>query len=387
MDMHGPTMTLPALQPTYAPFPFELASGRNDRVFDAEGQPWLDFYGGHCVASTGHCHPAVVEAVRAQAGELLFYSTAGKLRIREEAAEALVAFAKGMASVFFCNSGAEANETALKLALQLTGRKRLAGVQGGWHGRSTLALSVTDDVPLHQGLESVLHHARMLPFGDEAALEAVDFGELAAVILEPVQSMAGCRVHPTSWLKRLREKCTAAGTFLIFDEVQTGFGRLGHPFAFHAFGVQPDLVTCAKGIASGVPMGAVLFTAPVAQSIKPGMLGSTFGGGPLACAALLATLRVIRDEGLCARATVLEARLRSGLQGSVVTSVSGQGLLLGLHAGPAAGALKAHLLARRILVGGSHDPAVLRLMPPLTLEDASVEAFLEAVHAFSPVGV
>ncbi len=379
-------MTHPALQPTYAPFPFELVSGRNDAVFDTEGNAWLDFYGGHCVASTGHSHPTVVKAIQAQAETLLFYSTAGKLRIREEAAEALVAFAAGMASVFFCNSGAEANESALKLALQLTGRKRLAAVQGGWHGRTTLALSVTDDAPLHQGLETVLHHARLLPFGDAAALEAVDFSELAAVILEPVQSMAGCRVHPLGWLRKLREKCTAAGTLLIFDEVQTGFGRLGHPFAFHAFGVQPDFVTCAKGIASGVPMGALLMSEGVAAQVKPGMLGSTFGGGPLACAALLATLKVIYEEGLCDRAARLESRLRTGLQGSGIQAVTGQGLLLGLHVGGGAKALKDHLLQRRILVGGSHDPAVLRLMPPLTLRDAAVDQFLDAVHAFSLVG-
>ncbi|HJW32064.1 MAG TPA: aspartate aminotransferase family protein [Holophagaceae bacterium] len=380
-------MSLPALQPTYAPFAFEMASASGDVIQDTEGRAWLDFYGGHCVASTGHCHPAVVEAIQAQAGKLLFYSTAGKLGIREQAAEALVSFATGMASVFFCNTGAEANESALKLALQLTGRKRLAAVQGGWHGRSLLALSVTDDAPLHQGLESVLHHARMLPFGDQAALETVDFSELAAVILEPIQSMAGCRVHPLGWLRKLREKCTASGTLLIFDEVQTGFGRLGHPFAFHAFGVRPDLVTCAKGIASGVPMGALLMSESVAGQVKTGMLGSTFGGGPLACAALLATLKVIADEQLCQRAGALEMKVRTGLQGSVVQAVTGQGLLLGLQAGAAAKALKDHLFERRILVGSSHDPATLRLMPPLTLSDASVEAFLEAVHAFSPLAV
>ncbi len=380
-------MTLPALQPTYAPFAFEMASASGDFIQDTEGQAWLDFYGGHCVASTGHCHPAVVAAIQAQAGQLLFYSTAGKLGIREQAAEALVAFAAGMASVFFCNTGAEANESALKLALQLTGRKRLAAVQGGWHGRSLLALSVTDDAPLHQGLESVLHHARMLPFGDQAELETVDFSELAAVILEPIQSMAGCRVHPMGWLRKLREKCTAAGTLLIFDEVQTGFGRLGHPFAFHAFGVKPDLVTCAKGIASGVPMGALLMSESVAEQVRPGMLGSTFGGGPLACAALLATLKVIAEEQLCQRAGALEMKVRTGLQGSVVQAVTGQGLLLGLQVGSVAKALKDHLFARHILVGSSHDPAVLRLMPPLTLSDGSVETFLEAVHAFSPLAV
>lgn len=376
----------PALMPTYAPFPFELVKGVGDRVFDAEGGEWIDFYGGHCVASTGHCHPAVVAAIQAQAAELIFYSTAGKMKIRVEAAQALVDFS-GMASVFFCNSGAEANESALKLALQLTGKPRLASVQGGWHGRTMLALSVTDDAPLHKGLETALPFAAQLPFGDEEALAAADFSQWAAVILEPVQSMAGCRVHPRAWLQKLREKCTQSGTLLIFDEVQTGFGRLGAPFAAQAFDVQPDLITCAKGIASGVPMGALLFSERVAAKVKPGMLGSTFGGGPLACAALLATLQVIQSEGLCDRAIQLESRIREGLKGSIVSSVSGKGLLLGLHAGAHAAALKAELLASHLLVGGSHDPEVLRLMPPLTLRDASVDALLVAIHSFSSTAV
>jgi acetylornithine/succinyldiaminopimelate/putrescine aminotransferase len=379
-------MTLPALMPTYAPFPFVMDRGEGDRVFDAEGGAWLDFYGGHCVASTGHGHPTVVAAIQAQTSKLLFYSTAGRLAIREQAAQALVDFS-GLASVFFCNSGAEANESALKLALQLTGKPRLAAVQGGWHGRTLLALSVTDDAPLHAGLESVLPYALSLPFGDVAALEAADFSEVAAVILEPVQSMAGCRVHPLPWLHRLREKCTASGSLLIFDEVQTGFGRLGAPFAAQAFRVQPDLITCAKGIASGVPMGALLLSEAVASQVKPGMLGSTFGGGPLACAALLATLQVIETEHLCHRAAALGARIRMALKGTAVTAVSGEGLLLGLHAGEYAKALKAHLFENRILAGGSHDPAVLRLMPPLTLREESVDALLAAIHNFAPASV
>ncbi|MBK8725674.1 MAG: aspartate aminotransferase family protein [Holophagaceae bacterium] len=374
----------PALLPTYAPFPFTLASGAGDRVFTTDGEAYWDFYGGHCVASTGHSHPAVVAALAAQAAELIFYSTAGELRVRNEAAEALVAFAQGSgtASVFFCNSGAEANENALLLAAKLTGRTSFAAFQGGWHGRTLLARSVSDDPKLHAGLKERLAPTAWLPFGDEAILQSVDFTGTAAVIVEPIQSMSGIRTAPASFFRALREKCTASGTLLIFDEVQTGVGRLGKPFAAEFYGVRPDFITSAKGLASGVPIGALLMTADIAAQVKAGDLGSTFGGGPLAAAALLATLQVIQDEGLMARATACAARLREGLQGSVVSKVRGEGLLLGLEAGAEAAALKRHLEHRHILVGASTDPAVLRLMPPLNLSDAALDALLTATHAF-----
>ena len=375
---------VPALLPTYAAYPFPIVRGEGDRVFDAQGKAYLDWYGGHCVCVTGHGHPAVVEAVARQAGTLLFYSTAARLPVRDEAAEALVAFAPAaLASVFFCNSGAEANENALKVAMLLTGRRRLASFEGGWHGRSLLCLSVTDDPKLTKPFQSLLVPGLQLPWGDEAALEAADLSDVAAVILEPVQSMAGVRSAPLAWLRKLRQKCTEQGALLVFDEVQTGMGRLGAPFAAQAFGVTPDLLTCAKGLASGVPMGALLMTEDVARALRPGDLGSTFGGGPLACAALLATLKVLAAEGLPERALRVEAQLRARLAASVVTEVRGAGLLLGLNAGAHAAALKAHLLARGILVGGSHDPAVLRLMPPLNVADASVDALVDAVHAFA----
>ena len=371
---------VPALLPTYAPFPFVLARGEGDRVFDDRGGAWSDFYGGHCVCGTGHGHPAVVEAIAAQAKSLAFYSAAGDLPIRHEAAARLTAFA-GMDSVFFCNSGAEANEAALKVAIQLTGRKKIGAFEGAFHGRTLLALSATDEAGLQAPLEGLLVPVARLPFGDEDGLEAADFSQLAAVIVEPIQSMAGVRTAEAAWLRALRGKCDAGGALLIFDEVQTGMGRLGAPFAAQAYGVRPDLLTTAKSLASGVPMGAVLMTEAVARALKPGDLGSTFGGGPLACAALLATLQVVEREGLMARALEAESILRDQLAGTVVRAVRGKGLLLGLETADAA-ALKAHLFQRRILIGGSKDPAVLRLMPPLTITDASLAALVEAVHTF-----
>ena len=376
------TAPIPALLPTYAPYPFPLVRGEGDRVFDDAGQAWWDFYGGHCVCATGHSHPAVVKAVADQAATLLFYSAAAALPVRDEAAERITAFS-GMDSVFFCNSGAEANENALKLALLLTGRKHLGAFDGGWHGRTLLALSVTDDPKITQPYADQLVPTLRIPFGDLVALAAADFSDVAGVIVEPIQSMAGIKTASREWFQALRAKCDASGTLLIFDEIQTGMGRLGTPFAAQFYGVRPDFMTSAKGLASGVPMSALLMTAEVAAKLKGGDLGSTFGGGPLACAALIATVEAITTEGMLANAAAAAASLRQELAGSVVTEVLGEGLLLGLRCAHAA-ALKKHLLANHILVGGSSDPTVLRLMPPLNLSDEALDALIAAIHAFVP---
>ncbi len=388
--MHAPaqdvrmtaTTPIPALLPTYAPYPFPLVKGQGDRVFDDAGGAWWDFYGGHCVCATGHSHPAVVKAVADQAASLLFYSAAAALPVRDVAAERITAFS-GMDSVFFCNSGAEANENALKLALLLTGRKRLAAFDGGWHGRTLLALSVTDDPKITQPYGDHLVPTLRLPFGDLAALAAADFSDIAGIILEPIQSMAGIKTATRPWFEALRAKCDASGTLLIFDEIQTGMGRLGVPFAAQFYGVRPDFMTSAKGLASGVPMGALLMTTQVAAKLKGGDLGSTFGGGPLACAALIATVDAITGEGMMANAAKAAARLRQELAGSVVSEVLGEGLLLGLRSAHAA-ALKKHLLACHILVGGSGDATVLRLMPPLNLSSEALSALITAIQSFVP---
>ena len=376
-------LAVPALLPTYAPYPFPLLQGEGARVRDDAGREYLDFYGGHCVAATGHSHPKVVAALAEQAEALIFYSAAARLPVRDAAAQALVDFApERIASVFFCNSGAEANESALKLAVQLTGRARFTAFRGSFHGRTLLALSVTDSPSLKQGLEGLLAPVDFLSFGDCASLEAADLSHSAAVIVEPIQSMAGCSTASREWFQALAEKCRRQGALLIFDEVQTGMGRLGSPFAAQHYGVQPDLMTLAKGIASGVPMGALLMTAAIAHALKPGDLGSTFGGGPLACAALIATLEVIHGEGLMANAARQVGRIRAALADSCISEVRGEGLLLGLKAGAQAGALKKQLQAQGILVGGSSDLEVLRLMPPLTVSDAEVDALLSVIRDF-----
>jgi acetylornithine/succinyldiaminopimelate/putrescine aminotransferase len=274
----------------------------------------------------------------------------------------------------------------LKMAAKVTGRKRFASFVGGWHGRTALALSVTDDPPIRNPYDSLLPDPLELPFNDVEVLDSADFSSVAAVILEPIQSMAGVVEADPIWLKRLREKCKDAGALLIFDEIQTGFGRLGAPFAKDSYNVVPDLITCAKGIASGIPMGALLMSESVAERLGPGDLGSTFGGGPIACAALLATLQIIRDEGLMDRAITAEKKIKDGIRETVVRLIRGRGLLLGLDCDDRAKDLKSRLLKERILVGGSHDSTILRLLPPLTISDEAIEALVSAVRSFPGAG-
>ncbi len=367
----------PALFPSYKPFPMTIVRGEGDRVFDADGRAWVDLYGGHCVCSTGHCHPAVVQAIAKQASELLFYSAAGEIDIRARAAEGLIAFAGApMASVFFCNSGAEANENALKIAHQLTGRPQFAAFRGGWHGRSTLALSVTDDPKITDPHSALLAPCTVLEPNDPASLSA-DFSQVAAVILEPIQSMSGVHSFHPEFLRQLVAKAHAAGALVIFDEIQTGIGRLGASFAFQKWGIQPDMVTSAKGLASGVPMGATLMTEAVASELSPGALGSTFGGGPLACAALLATLQVMSEEGLPQKAIEAEALLRRELR----CAVRGEGLLLGLEVGPRSAEIADQLFDLGYLVGKSSEPGVLRLMPPLNVQPQHLGEFAKDLNS------
>lgn len=370
-----------ALLPTYIPFPFELSHGSGETIYSTDGTQYTDFYGGHCVVSTGHSHPHVVAAIAKQAGSLIFYSAAGFLKIRERAANDLVQFANWPeAQVFFCNSGAEANENALKLAHKISGKGILASCDGGWHGRSLACLAVTDDIKITEPYRSWLPSNRRLKFNDLADLAAADLSDVAAVIIEPIQSLNGIRVADFAYLKALRAKTTESGTLLIFDEIQTGVGRLGTPFAANFFDVQPDIITSAKGLASGVPIGALIISADCASAIKPGDLGSTFGGGPIACAALCATLEVITQEKLMQNAALIEQTLRTGLQGSGV-AVLGHGALLGLQHERAAD-LRAFLLQNHILSGASAKPDVLRLMPPLMCSQAAIAKLLNCIWTF-----
>lgn len=366
---------------TYAQLPLRLVSGQGARVQAADGREYWDLYGGHAVALLGHAHPRITAALAAQAGLLTFYSNVVPLDVRDAAAAALSEFApEPLKHVFFCNSGAEANENALNLALRQTGRRSIAALQGGFHGRTLLALAATDRPALHAGVEHVLCPTVRLPPNDPAALKQLG-EDVAAVIVEPVLSMAGVIELSAGFLAALRARCDEIGALLIYDEVQTGMGRLGRPMAAGRCGVLPDIVTLAKGLANGVPMGAVLLSGRVARRVGAGDLGTTFGGGPLACAALLAVLRVLREEGWIEHAARLGEYARENFPGPLVSEVRGSGCLLGLRVKRPPRDVQAHLLARGFIVGTSAAPDVVRLLPPLNTPLAAFEELRAVLQA------
>ena len=373
-----------ALLPVYAQLPVRPVRGEGSWLIDEAGQRWLDAYGGHAVAATGHCHPKVVAAIRAQAESLLFYSTALPLPIREQLATALIAHSpKPLTKVFFVNSGAEANENALHLARKLTGRQLFVSIEGGWHGRTAATLAVTDGEKYMAGARRAgLPLSKKVPWNDPAALLSAVDEQTAGVILEPVQGLQGARDLPVELLVAAREACDRTGALLIFDEVQCGVGRCGAFTAAESFGVIPDLLTLAKGLASGLPISALLTTDAVSAHIKSGDLGSTFGGGPVPCAAALATLAVLDEQHLIENANSVGEFLRKGalsLGPDKVVAVQGRGLLLGLRLRKSAVAVQTELLHHHIIVGTSTDPQVLRLMPPLSFSQAEAEQLLQAL--------
>lgn len=364
-----------SLLKTYRGFGIEVDRGEDVWIWDSSGRRYLDLYGGHAVCSTGHCHPRVVRAIQEQAARLIFYSNAAGLRLREEAAALLLRHAPGFSAVLFANSGAEANENALKMARRHTGRTEVVALHGGFHGRTAGAISVT-------GIEKYRRTSEPLVPG----VSFVELGELprltertAAVILEPIQSMAGVRVAPPDYLRALRDLCTRNGTLLIYDEVQTGIGRTGTMFYAGRHGVTPDLVTLAKGIASGIPLSAVLVPPAVADRVQYGEYGATFGAGPIAMAAMKATLEVV--EGLLPQVREVSAYLRErAARVPGVREVRGEGLLAGFRIDGDAGALQKALLGRGVIVGTADEPGILRLLPPLTLRKEHVDHFLEVLR-------
>lgn len=365
--------------PTYAKPPVALVRGQGTTVWDTEGRAYLDAYGGHCVALLGHSPPRVVEAISQQAGELLFYSNAVYSPVRARAAEALAALApEGLGRVFWCSSGTEANETALKLARATTGRAGVVAVKGGFHGRTLGSLAATHGDGYHRPYRDVLAPTTFVPFAWEGAVaEALAGGDVAAVIVEPMPSMAGIYEAPPRYYQALRELCTAAGTVLIFDEVQTGVGRTGAFTYGEHVGVTPDLITLAKSLGSGVPVGAVLVSEAIAATVKPGDQGTTFGGGMLAMAAVEATLAQLLEDGLMPRAVDLFERFRAGLLATPgVVEVRGRGALIGVGLDRPAKPVATALLDAGVIVGTAGEPHTLRLMPPLTTTDGEIDEIL-----------
>ncbi len=372
-----------ALLPVYAAMPLRAVSGRGCWLTDDRGQEWLDAYGGHAVASTGHSHPDVVRAIAEQAATLLFYSTAIPHHAREMLADRIAALCPDpLGRIFFCNSGAEANENAIGLARRHTGRSTVVSVRGGWHGRTAAVQAVTDGPRYEETARLAgLPVSRKVPFNDAAAMRAAVDDTVAAVIVEPVQGLTGARDCDPAFLQAAREACDATGALLIFDEIQCGVGRCGAFTAAEAYGIVPDLLTLAKGLASGLPIAALVTTEAVSARLSLGDLGSTFGGGPVPCAAALATLDVIERDGLIANAVAVGGHLMTEaatIPG--VVAVQGRGLLIGFRLSRPAAEVQRALFDRRILAGTSGDPMVLRLMPPLTMSRAEADLVLAALR-------
>ncbi len=369
--------------PTYSKWPVAIVSGRGCVVTDADGRSYLDLYGGHAVALAGHCHPRLVAAIRAQAERLLFYSQVVHNDVRAAAARALCALApEGLRRVFLCNSGTEANETALKLARKSTGRMRVVSLRDGFHGRTLGALAATGLGKYRDPAYPIPTPHDFVPYGDLGAMESAIGADTAAVILEPIPSMGGIRVAPKAYFEGLRARCTERGALLIFDEVQTGFGRTGTRFAGESVGAVPDLITGAKGAGGGVPAGVVFVREDLAAKVKVGEQGTTFGGGPIACASIAATAKTIVDEDLPGNARRVGGALRAALEKVPgVASVAGLGLMLGVNLDRPAKAVIASLIEKGFLTGSCEAvPEQIRLLPPLVLTEAEAMTFVAALR-------
>ena len=369
---------------TYKKMSIAVERGEGVWIYTSDGEKYLDLYGGHAVAGTGHCHPHVVKAIREQSEQLLFYSNLVYSSTRARAAEKLVSLAPAtLTKAFFCNSGTEANENAMRMARMATAREQIITFSGGFHGRTADAISATFLGKYREiGRPNVPGHLQA-EFGDIESVRALADETVAAIMLEPIQSMAGVRMADPGFYRALRELCDERGIVLIYDEVQTGVGRTGEWFfAGSAFGdgVVPDVITLAKALGSGIPVGACLVTGEIANRIKENDLGTTFGGGMLAMAAVTATLEAIETDGMLENVRTVETYLRERLREvEQVVAVHGRGFLLGIEFADKAAPVHQKLLEQKIITGTSSNPNVLRLLPPLCLQTAEVDVFVEAL--------
>ena len=363
-----------SLFPVYPLFPVEIVQGKGCRVWDAEGHEYLDLYGGHAVISIGHAHPTYVEAISRQVAKLGFYSNSVINSLQEELGRRLPKTAKYTNyTIFLINSGAEANENALKLASFHTGRSRVLAASKAFHGRTSLAVEATDNPKIVAPINAN-GHVTFLPLNDLPAFEAeLRKGDVAAVIVECIQGVGGIRLATAEFMQGLRKLCDETGTVLICDEIQCGYGRSGRFFAHQNLGVTPDLVTCAKGIANGFPMGAVLISPKFEATY--GMLGTIFGGNHLGCAAALAVLDVMEAEQLTANAArvgdfLLQAFRELQSRCPHITDVRGRGLMIGIEFDQPIKEMRGSLVRDFHVFTGAASTNILRLLPPLCLTEA-----------------
>lgn len=370
-----------ALMNTFGPPKLTLTRGAGAHVWDEDGTEYVDLLGGIAVNALGHAHPALVEAVTTQLSTLghvsNFFASEPQIRLAEKLLE-LLDVGVGGGRVFFTNSGTEANEAAFKLTRR-TGRTHVVAAEGGFHGRTMGALALTSKEAYRRPFEPLPGEVTFVPYGDADALAAAVTGRTAAVLLEPMQGEAGVVVPPDGYLAAARAITTEHGALLWLDEVQTGMGRVGRWFAHETSGVTPDIVTVAKGLAGGFPIGACIGVGAAGQLFEPGNHGTTFGGNPVACAAALAVIGTIESDGLLEHVTVLGQKLRDGLAADPrVSEVRGDGLLIGLDlTTPSSAAVAAAALAHGFIINNP-TPDRIRLAPPLVLTQDDVSAFLAA---------
>lgn len=377
------------LFPVYPLFDINIVKGKGCHVWDDKGQEYLDLYGGHAVISIGHCHPHYVDMLTKQLNTLGFYSNSVINTLQSQLAERL-----GQVcgypdyQLFLINSGAEANENALKLASFHTGRKRVLAAGKAFHGRTSLAVEATDNPKIVAPVNSN-GHVTFLPLNDLAAFEAeLDKGDVAAVIVECIQGVGGIRMATAEFMQGLRKACDKTGTVLICDEIQCGYGRSGKFFAHQHLGVKPDIITCAKGIGNGFPMGAVIIS-PKFEAVY-GMLGTTFGGNHLACTAALAVLDVIEHEQLVDNAAKVGAYLIEELKklqqtDAHIVDVRGEGLMIGIEYDQPIKALRNALVHDEHVFTGAASTNILRLLPPLTLSLDEAKLAVEHIKRVSKV--
>lgn len=366
--------------PVYGQLPFVPKSGIGCDIVTEDGRNILDLYGGHAVAALGYNHPALVKAISEQVTTLQFQSNAVALEVRAHAAEKLIAIAPdNLQRVFFVNSGAEANENALRVACTVTGRPKILAIEHGFHGRTAAAAAATWNSSKWYGFPQAPFDIDFIARDDCADIAAKIGSDVAAVIVEPVQGVAGAFDLSAEFLRAIRQATEQVGALMIADEVQSGIGRCGHYFAIQAAGVQPDLMTSAKALGGGVPCGAMLCSNAVAEHFGPGSLGTTFGGGPLAAAAIVAVLDTIEQDGLLQNVRDREQQIRSECSTGPVQRIQGKGLLLGLVCDQPAAGVRDALLQQDILTGTSADPNVLRILAPLTLQERHVAQLADAL--------
>jgi predicted acetylornithine/succinylornithine family transaminase len=370
--------------------------GQGCRVWDAEGREFLDFLGGIAVVSVGHCHPRLAKAIADQAGKLMHVSNLYFNEHQGVLAKALVDRFGGPAKVFFCNSGAEANEGQIKLARawgHASGRYEIVSMRNSFHGRTLATLTATGQAKVQKGYDPLPAGFVYADYNDLASVEAAVTDKTVAILVEPVQGEGGVKPADPAFLQGLRDLCDRKNLLLMMDEVQTGVGRTGHWFGFQAYGVKPDCLSLAKGLGGGFPIGAFIAGGKLMDVLQAGSHGTTFGGTPLACAAALAVLGIIEDEKLVANATARGAQFRSGLERIAkpypwIEAVRGLGLMVGLVLNQPAKELEKAMAARGLLAIATADK-VIRFLPPLTVTADEVDRALAIVEAacaeFKPV--